>query len=75
MKRTQIRALTLAILLTLTLCLLPAAAGAYHLKPEKLEFIVGEYDELNSGMSLAREKLMQTVIRFPVTTTTFRNTV
>ncbi len=47
MKRTQIRALTLAILLTLTLCLLPAAAGAYHLKPEKLEFIVGEYDELS----------------------------
>lgn len=47
MKRIQIRALTLAILLTLTLCLLPAMAGAYHLKPEKLEFTVGEYDELS----------------------------
>ena len=47
MKRTQIRALTLAILLTLTLCLLPAMAGAYHLEPEKLEFTVGEYKELS----------------------------
>lgn len=47
MKRTQIRALTLAILLTLTLCLLPAMAGAYHLKPGKLEFTVGEYKELS----------------------------
>ena len=47
MKRTQIRALTLAILLTLILCLLPAMAGAYHLEPEKLEFTVGEYKELS----------------------------
>ncbi len=42
MKRIQIRALTLAILLTLTLCLLPAAAGAYHLEPAELKFTVGE---------------------------------
>ena len=47
MKRIQIRALTLAILLTLTLCLLPAAAGAYSLTKDKLEFTVGEYDELS----------------------------
>ena len=31
MKRTQVRALTLAILLTLTLCLLPTVAGAVTL--------------------------------------------
>ena len=42
MKRIQIRALTLAILLTLTLCLLPAAAGAIYLDKTKLEFTVGE---------------------------------
>ena len=47
MKRIQIRALTLAILLTLTLCLLPAAAGAYHLEPAELKFTVGEYKELS----------------------------
>ena len=42
MKRTQVRALTLAILLTLTLCLLPTVAGAVYLEPTELEFIVGE---------------------------------
>ena len=42
MKRIQIRALTLAILLTLTLCLLPAAAGAIYLDKTELEFTVGE---------------------------------
>ena len=42
MKRTQVRALTLAILLTLTLCLLPTMAGALRLEPAKLEFTVGE---------------------------------
>ena len=42
MKRIQIRALTLAILLTLTLCLLPAAAGAYKLDRDELRFTVGE---------------------------------
>ena len=42
MKRTQVRALTLAILLTLTLCLLPTVAGALRLEPAKLEFTVGE---------------------------------
>ena len=47
MKRIQIRALTLAILLTLTLCLLPAMAGAYSLTKDKLEFTVGEYKELS----------------------------
>ena len=47
MKRTQIRALTLAILLTLALCLLPAMAGAYHLEPAELTFTVGEYEELS----------------------------
>ena len=42
MKRTQVRALTLAILLTLTLCLLPTVAGAYKLDRDELRFTVGE---------------------------------
>ena len=47
MKRIQIRALTLAILLTLALCLLPTMAGAYHLEPAELKFTVGEDKELS----------------------------
>ncbi len=42
MKRTQVRALTLAILLTLTLCLLPAAAGAVSLSRDQLDLKLGE---------------------------------
>ena len=64
MKRTQIRALTLAILLTLILCLLPAMAGAYHLEPEKLEFTVGNIRNYHSGVYLTREMLRQSVRRF-----------
>ena len=45
MKRTQVRALTLAILLTLTLCLLPTVAGAVTLSKNRLEFTVGEYKD------------------------------
>ena len=45
MKRTQVRALTLAILLTLTLCLLPTVAGAVTLRKNRLEFTVGEYKD------------------------------